>query len=318
MFIVHCSLLLLLFACSNQGQTPTVKYPDLPLLFQTGFEPTTHTLPSEFPKFAGKDETLDDKNDWEEGLRQLAGSVYLNSTDGKVSQRFATIIPEPGNTDNHVMHFQMDEVWMNGEYRSARVQCDFYGIRTGLKEFYETIRLFLPDDFKAVRKYPQQINWLTILEIWNNVTWSQRVPYGFRITLGIGKTTEEESDLIFILDAEDCELFENGRQRYTKVWVDKNHDIKVPIGEWFTMHYYFKEGNAETGRFIVTLETKKNGEQTVFDITNFTHNTGDPEPNGVTEFNPFKLYTSMDLATFVKDQGKNLHVYYDDFKLFGK
>ena len=133
----------------------------------------------------------------------------------------------------------------------------------------------------------------------------------------MGKTTEKESDLIFILDAENCELSPNGRQRYTKVWVDKNHDINVPIGEWFTMHYYFKEGDAKTGRFIVIIETEKGGKQTVFDITNYTHSTKDPAPNGVTELNPLKLYTSMDLANFMRDQGKSLRIFWDDFKLYG-
>jgi len=291
---------------------------NLPLLFQTGFEPSTRIIPEEYPKFAGKDETLKEKNDWEADISPLARNLYLNSTSGKVFREFAKIIPEPGNPSNHVMHFKMHEGWMNGEFSSARMQCDFYGIRTGLKEFYQTVRIFLPDDMKVVGKYPRPIHWLTILEIWNNVTWSQKVPYGFRITLGMGKVTEEESDLIFILDAEDCELFENGRQRYTKVWVDKNHDIKVPIGEWFTMHYYFKEGDDKSGRFITVIETEKHGRQTVFDITNYTHNTGDPAPDGVTEFNPFKLYTSMDLANFIKAQDKTLQIYWDDFKLYGK
>ena len=288
---------------------------NMPLLFQTGFEGTTRI---NIDKFAGKDETLKEKNDWKVDIDQLAQSLVVNFTGGNDNQRFAEIIPEPGNPNNQVMHFQINEGWTNGRSRLARVQCDLYDIRSGLKEFYQTVRIFLPEDMKVVRKFPQQIHWLTLLEIWNNVTWVQSVPYGFRITLGMGKTTEEESDLIFILDAENCELFENGRQRYSKVWVDKNQNIKVPIGEWFTMHYYFKEGDAASGRFITQIETEKHGKQTVFDITNYTHNTKDPSPDGITDFNPFKLYTSIELANFVKEQGKSLQVYWDDFKLYGK
>jgi hypothetical protein len=267
---------------------------------------------------AGKDETFSKKNDWEVDIIRFARSLSINFTGGDNSQRFAAIIPESGNPGNHVMHFQLNEGWMNGRSRLARAQFDLYGIQTGLKEFYQTIKIYLPEDMKTVGKYPRPIHWLSILEIWNNVTWVQTIPYGFRVTLGLGKATEEESDLTFILDAEDCELFEDGRQRYTKVWVDKNPDIKAPIGEWFTMHYYFKEGNAEQGRFIVTIETKNEGERTVFDITNYTHNTKDPAPDGVTEFNPLKWYTSMDLANFMKEQGKSLQIYWDDFKLCGK
>ena len=306
----------LVFPCLAFAQTDLNT--DLPLLFQTGFEPTTRFTSAEYPRFAGKDETLNEKNDWEADIRRLAGSFAVNFTGGDHSQRFAEIIPEPGNPDNHVMHFQINEGWLNGNSRLARAQCELYGIRTGLKEFRQTVRIYLPEEMNEVKKFPRPISWLTILEIWNNITWSQSVPFGFRITLGMGKTAADESDLIFILDAEDCELFENGRQRYTTVWADKNQNIKVPIGEWFTMHYHFKEGDAATGRFIVTIETEKQGKQTVFDITNFTHCTKDPAPDGVTEFNPFKLYTSKDLADFMKDRGKSLRIYWDDFKLYGK
>ena len=291
---------------------------NLPLLFQTGFESTTRLTSAQNPKFEGKDETLKEKNDWVTDINHFAGGLFVNFTGGDSTQRFAKIISEPGKTDNKVLHFQLNEGWMNGRSRLARAQFDL-SLKTGVKEFYQTIRIFLPEDMKTVSKFPKPIHWLTILELWNNIQWVETVPYAFRITLGMGKPTEEESDLIFIIDAEDFERDPNAEERgYIKRWVDKNHDIKVPIGEWFTMHYYFKEGNAENGRFIVDIETEKNGRQTVFDITNFTHNTKDPAPDGLTVFNPLKLYTSMDLANFMKEQGKALQIYWDDFKLYGK
>ena len=307
-----CIVILLSIGCKSQNR---VKYPDLPLLFQTGFEPSTRIIDN---RMTGKDETLKEKSDWEADIKAITRGLTINFTGGDASQRFAKIAVDPVNPKNHVMFFQLNEGWLNGSSRLSRAQFDLYGFHKGLKEFYQTIKIFLPEDMKIIRKYPRQISWLSILEIWNNITWVQEVPYGFRVTLGLGKTTETESEQIFILDAQNCELFENGRQRYTTIWSEKNHDIKVPIGEWFTMHYYFKEGNADTGRFIVTIETKKEGERTVFDITNFTHNTYDPAPDGVTEFNPLKWYTSMDLANWMKEQGKSLQIYWDDFRLYGK
>jgi hypothetical protein len=47
----------------------------------------------------------------------------------------------------------------------------------------------------TVRSFPDKIHWLTIAEFWNNITWSQNVPFGFRITLGLGKPVASESDL---------------------------------------------------------------------------------------------------------------------------
>jgi hypothetical protein len=54
----------------------------------------------------------------------------------------------------------------------------------------------------------------------------------------------------------------------------------------------------------------------IFDIRNFTHHTQDPQPDGITLWNPMKLYTSWELTSFVRDQQKALQVYYDDFAVW--
>jgi hypothetical protein len=42
----------------------------------------------------------------------------------------------------------------------------------------------------------------------------------------------------------------------------------------------------------------------------------DPAPDGLTGYNPLKLYTSADIATYLGSQGKMLHLYWDDFALW--
>lgn len=54
----------------------------------------------------------------------------------------------------------------------------------------------------------------------------------------------------------------------------------------------------------------------VYDISKITHNTSDPDPDGVTDFNPMKLYTSRQLINCMHSQGKTLQIYLDDFKLW--
>jgi hypothetical protein len=44
--------------------------------------------------------------------------------------------------------------------------------------------------------------------------------------------------------------------------------------------------------------------------------TKDPAPNGLTGYNPMKLYTSSALVSYVKSKGKTLQIYWDDFKLW--
>jgi hypothetical protein len=68
----------------------------------------------------------------------------------------------------------------------------------------------------------------------------------------------------------------------------------------------------------MTIQPDGGGKQLVFDITNFTHNTKDPNPDGVTHFNPMKMYTSKELVDYLKLQGRSLNVYWDEFRMWKK
>jgi hypothetical protein len=242
------------------------------------------------------------------------GSFSLQYQGGTESQRFARIIPEPGNPQNHVLHFWLNEPNVDG--KKGRIQANIYGGEKGLKEFYQSERIFLPEDFQTVRTFPDKISWLTIAEFWNNITWNQNVPWGFRITLGIGKPEPGECDLNFIIDGQDCQLFPDNSQKYTTLWSEINRQVKVPIGKWFTLDYYYREGDSQNGRFWMAIQPDGGEKQVIFDLTRITHHSKDPAPDGVTEFNPLKLYTSKQLIDYMKSQGKTLQIYWDDFRLW--
>lgn len=286
------------------------------LIFQSGFEGDCRIVGTDDRQdIAGADKTLAVRNDWVTDLdnHPNIGNFNLQYEGGDSTMRAARIIAEPGNPSNHILQFWLKEPNVHGT--KGRIQGNLYGNK-GIREFYQQERIFLHDDFNAVRKYPQKIHWLTIAEFWNNITWSQTVPYRFRITLGIGKLTEGEDDLHFILDAEDCQLFADNRQKYTTVWAETNKDVSIPIGQWFTLEYYFKEGDNNTGRFYMAITPTGKRKQVVFDVRKITHNTEDPHPDGVGEFNPIKLYTSKELIRYMSGQGKALQIYWDDLKLW--
>ncbi len=318
-FIISLVQIMLCLACAQDKSSGNAE-PEL--IFQSGFEPDSRiitrgdgviTIHSD-ADITGIDHSVASPNDWVNDFDKHPdiGNFNLQYQGGDSSMRFARIIPEPENPDNHVLHFWLNEPNVNG--KKGRIQANIYGGK-GIKEFYQSTRIFLHEDFNAVRTYPEKIHWLTIAEYWNNITWSPSVPYGFRITLGIGKPLEGESDLYFIVDAQDCQLFENGRQKYTTLWAEINEKVKVPIGEWFTLEYYYKEGNEE-GRYFVTLKPEKGEEEVIFDLNRITHNTQDPDPDGVSDFNPLKLYTSKGLIDYMNSKGKTLQIYWDDFRLW--
>jgi len=287
------------------------------LIFQSGFEPGSAVIPKgNDADLIGKDQSMESPNDWVEDFDKHpeVGTFSLQYQGGTESQRFARIIPEPGNPQNHVLHFWLNEPNVDG--KKGRIQANIYGGEKGLKEFYQSERIFLPEDFHMVRTFPDKIHWLTIAEFWNNITWSQNVPWGFRITLGIGKPEPGEGDLYFIIDGQDCQLFPDNSQKYTTLWSEINRKVKVPIGKWFTLDYYYKEGDSQNGRFWMAIQPEGGEKTVIFDLTKTTHHSKDPAPDGVTEFNPLKLYTSKQLIEYMNKQGKTLQIFWDDFKLW--
>lgn len=310
-FALFCS-----FAACSSDQVSQSTSSGGDLIFQSGFENDSRVVSrNDDSDLIGSDRSLSAHSDWVKDLDEhpAIGNFNIQYQGGDSTMRYARIVPEPGNPENHVLHFWLDQPNVGGG--KGRIQGNLYG-NEGIKEIYQSVRMFLPEDFNAVRTYPKEIHWLTIAEFWNNITWSQTVPYRFRITLGIGKPTAAESDLYFILDAEDCELFPDGKQKYTTIWAEINKTIKVPIGEWFTMDYYYKEGDEANGRFYLSIEREGQNRQVVFDLKKITHHSQDPAPDGLGHFNPIKLYTSKELIGHMKSQGKTLQIYWDDLKLW--
>jgi hypothetical protein len=309
-----CSVLLL-NAALTFGQKSKDKSSDGQLIFQSGFEQDSRVIKRHADSdIVGIDRSVAQPNDWSNDLdRPGIGKFNLQYQGGDSTMRYARIIPEPGNPKNHVLLFWLDQPNVDG--KKGRIQANLYNGK-GLKEFYQSVRILLDDDFNSVRTFPDKIHWLTLAEFWNNITWNQDVPNRFRITLGIGKPTSEESDLYFILDAQDCELFKDGKQKYTTLWAETNEAVKVPIGKWFTMDYYYKEGNEDQGRFYLSITPEGGKKQVVFDVTKVTHNSKDPHPDGVSDFNPMKLYTSRELITHMQRNRKTLQIFWDDFKLW--
>ena len=65
-----------------------------------------------------------------------------------------------------------------------------------------------------------------------------------------------KGELYFKVDAQDIDRRLPADKRFKTIWLEKNTEVKVPVGEWFTLEYYCKEGDRENGRFYMTIETK--------------------------------------------------------------
>ena len=313
--IILALLCVSLLSTTYKDVAPTRQELPPALIFQSGFENASVIPRGSDADIVGTDSTMQEKNDWVRDLDNHPdiGNFNLQYQGGDSTMRYARIIPEPGRPENKVLHFWLNHPNVGGS--KGRIQANLYGNK-GLREIYQSVRIYLHEHFNTVRSFPKPIHWLTLVEFWNNITWSQEIPYRFRITLGIGKQAAGTDDLVFILDAEDCELFADGKQKYSRIWAETNAEIIVPVGKWFTMEYYYKEGDRQNGRFFMAITPENEKRKVVFDVHNITHNTQDPNPDGVSDFNPIKLYTSKDLIQYMHNNGKTLQVYWDDFQLW--
>ena len=284
------------------------------LVFQSGFEGSTRV---EQNHLTGSDPHLP-KSDWVRDLSMFTdpSQVIINYTGGSEKQRYADIVGDPLRPGNKVFHFWLGDAWdADGGEHKARVQLEFYGIHGGAREFRQSERVLLGDAFHELESYPKSISWLTISEFWNNEWWVKNEIYGFRITLGIGKPSAASDKLTFVVEAQDQAPPTVKKYAPIRLWRDGGK-VAVPIGQWFTMEYYIKEGGPHDGRFTLWITPDGGARQKVFDVTGATHNTRDPSPNGFTGYNPMKLYTSSDIMDFMKARKKPLEIYWDDLKVW--
>ncbi|MCF6226865.1 MAG: hypothetical protein L3J22_11280, partial [Xanthomonadales bacterium] len=70
------------------------------------------------------------------------------------------------------------------------------------------------------------------------------------------------------------------------------------------------------GRFILAVTPDSGVRQIIFDVTNFTHHPDDNNPDGLSCYNPMKLYTSGATVDYVRNHNGVLQIYWDDFELW--
>lgn len=279
------------------------------LLYCTGFEDGTKIVPIHPEDSTGDDDLIEAVT-----VQKLTGidGMKFYYEGGDASMRFARIVPENGKPSNSILHF-----WANKanakNFSKTRIQADLKGMTMGLREFYQSMRLFLPEDMALLTDYPSVIAWLTIMEVWNNAPLK---PFPFRVTVGINKYVKGKGELYFHVDAQNIDQTDVKKPKFITIWTNLSTQFPVPFGKWMTLEYYLAEGDSRSGRFFMAV-TPENGARTVlFDITNATHHTKDPSPDGFTGWNPMKLYTSRQVTDYMRGKGKALEAFWDDLSIW--
>ena len=296
------------------SDTPSTKKLSTVLVFHTGFEPYSAIInqKSQDARFSGSDLTKKYRKHWKYDLEDhpKIGYVNIQYQGGNSTQRMAEITSDPSDESNKVLKFWIREPNLRNE--AGRVQANIYE-NTGIKVLDYSVRLYLPKDLESAAGAPFRIKWLTLMEFWNNANWTDE-PYPFRITVNLQKWSKEYDSLKIGIKSQIRDLAES-RWQEPHVWEYINHDFSMPLGKWMDINLYFQEGNTENGRFILIVTPEGEAPVVVHDIHDFTHHPDDPAPDGLSHFNPLKLYTSRKLIEQVNRDDHLLHVYWDDFRL---
>ncbi len=309
-FLLMC---IFLSACgggsSNQTENGT---PAPEIIFNSGFEPASIDITNGVSSdITGIDDSVSAPNDWVNDLESHPniGDYWIQYEGGDETMRSARITQDPTDPLYSVLHYWLQQPNVDGT--KGRIQSNIYN-NTNLTEFYQHVRLYLPSDWNILQNSSGTFEWLTLFEFWNNAGFTEE-GFPFRITLNAEKNDGTPgSPLYFGVNAET----KIGDVWSNRVWSDNNLSFPIPIDQWLTIEIYFKEGDSDKGRFYLAITPDGGTKEIIFDITNFTHHPSDPNPAGVSHFNPMKLYTSNTIIDYVSNNGGVLQVYWDDFELW--
>lgn len=289
----------------SYAQTPT-------LIFNSGFEPNLSKSPVTFntEDIIGKDVSFSSKNDWVTDLNQHPNVGYFTFQydDAADTCRNMRFVKDPKNSNNNVLQF-----W--AKYPSvaegkSRVQASMYK-NTDLKNIFYSVKMFLPGDFNNYKKIKKQIDWMTIMEFWNEPNWLGD-KYPFRVSVNIRKMSKNVDSLRLRAYGQ---IYDEVVGKWLYVWDTTNMSYVLPVGKWTNLEVHIIEGNKSTGRFNIKATT--NGQtSTIFDVKNFTYHPLDNAPDGFSHLNPFKMYTSSDVVDSMRVRKSLLNILWDDFIIY--
>lgn len=282
------------------------------LLFQTGFEGTTITNGDyENANFSGTDLNFTSTSSWSDFIaHSKIGFVEIGYEDGEDHQRKASIVADPDSLGNSVLQYQIFEPHIEeGSKNKGRIQLAVHD-NNCIKEIYQTVKLKLHPDLAHFQSRADRLYWFTLFEFWNNGAWTKE-KFPFRVSVNLFKEEGSGNAINFRVKSD---YFQN--LKWTEVWGETNTSFPITYGEWMEIELYIKEGDNNNGRFYMAV-TPENGTKTIlFDISNTTQHPKEKCADGFTHFETMKMYLGEDDINSMKDENKDLKIYWDDWKLY--
>jgi hypothetical protein len=205
-----------------------------------------------------------------------------------------------------------DDPYKSGTSR-AQLTLDFKD-RTELGVYHTSHRMYIHPDVEFIRNYPELMDWFSIAEIWNrrdpNLDGSSTGSARWGISINKIKGTGQP--LYWVLYGE---YSQPSSIQGNNFWKYSNDNIPIPFGQWFTLDIFLRRGDTETGKIIITITPDGGTTQTIFDVTGTTMYPGRNDL-WLETWQPFKLYLDDTYLDWMRGNGKQLTIFYNDFKWY--
>ena len=305
----------LVFASCKKSVNRNVECDDIEeLILSTDFSNCeVYEFTKKSDKIHSTDTTSNNSSVWDElQSHHSIGDFHISYEDGTRDQRYAEICKDPMNAENDVLKFKIIEPPIReGTHKKGRVQANFHDNQC-IKEYYQTVRLYLHPDIEFLKQWEEQVHWLSLFEFWNNANWTrERNP--FRVTVNLIKNVNGPAENMYFAAKGDRDIILGG---WDPIWYETAENFSVPFGIWMEIEMYLLEGDESTGRFYMAI-TPENGEKSVlFDVYNTTQHPRENYPDGYTQINALKFYTTDKIINQMKDNNKKLEIYWDDWIVY--
>ncbi len=271
---------------------------------------------------------------WNSGF---GGTFRMYYDEGTYADRRTTIVND-SDGDNILQYEIKNASVLTTNPQKARIQTDLYGVvdptntSVPLQNFYQQVNVRLDNtSFNKLLNSSGAFvsgDWLTLFEFWNNKNWGTdaAAKYPFRIGIGLKKVTGSPNKLNFVVNAEEGNY--NATTKLYTSWGDDvwtaTSSLTVPFNTWIKMEIYIREGSgSDKGEFWFAVTPLNTGVRTVIaDKTgvnsNWTRHPDNNAPDGLTHWNPMKLYTSKNIIDQVKASPNptSLKVFWDDIYIW--
>lgn len=255
----------------------------------------------------------------------LSRTIDFSCTEG---ESWPEIVESPTNSHNKVLLFRAKKAnERSSGQEKVRISANVRGVPA--VSFVNSVDVYIPQDWKVLEQYDEQIDWLTLQEYWCATAGEPREGYPqFRMTIGMLKNKGRGEKLYFYLKCQDLFTTVKGKgsleENYVTLYeVDHRKDryFPIPIGEWINIKTEVVSGDMNTGHLLMIVTTSNQKKHIVFDETCPTHATGYDLPNAnealYTSLSPLKLYTSSKTLDCFNVNGKQLDLYFDNWSFIG-